>query len=31
MKNKMQRGFTLIEMLIPMAILGIAILLPAVQ
>lgn len=31
MTKKMRRGFTLIEMLVPMAILGIAILLPAVQ
>ena len=31
MKKRMQRGFTLIEMLVPMAIFGIALLLPAVQ
>jgi prepilin-type N-terminal cleavage/methylation domain-containing protein len=31
MKNKMRRGFTLIEMLVPMAIIGVLILLPAVQ
>ena len=31
MKNKMRRGFTLIEMLVPVAIIGVLILLPAVQ
>ena len=31
MKNKMRRGFTLIEMLLPAAIIGVLILLPAVQ
>jgi len=31
MKKKMQRGFTLIEMLFPVAIIGVLVLLPAVQ
>jgi len=31
MKNKTQRGFTLIEMLIPVVIFGVLVLLPAVQ
>ena len=31
MKKRMQRGFTLIEMLVPIAIIGVLILLPAVQ
>ena len=31
MKKRMQRGFTLIEMLVPIAIFGVFVLLPAVQ
>lgn len=31
MKKRIQRGFTLIEMLMPIAIIGVLVLLPAVQ